>query len=246
MTDDRFLVDARKGRNKHKNTAPTTILTRAASILRGLHFVTHFDKVTASGPPAPHSGSRCPRREAQSLAGPSGNIYSLGTFCSLRNNKQGEAPPLRWCCKKKKKKKSLAMETLDASTLSASAAVTYDPKSEAVTLPGGVVSVAGITVVTGGVELSCGSCMLAFGFWGTLIGFSCVGVGTWDQINHFGGGTSHLLALGLVILALSFVVVGSVAAFHVLTKRRRERGRSMRRDGKEMLVEENVVKRVTV
>ncbi|XP_077431099.1 uncharacterized protein LOC144057424 [Vanacampus margaritifer] len=137
------------------------------------------------------------------------------------------------------------METLDASTLSASA-VTYDPKSQAVTLPRGVVSVAGITVVTGGVELSCGSCMLAFGFWGTLIGFSCVGVGTWDQLKHFSGGTSHLLALGLVILALSFVVVGSVVAFYVLTKRRRERRRSLRRDGKEVLVEENVVKRVTV
>uniref|UniRef100_A0A3Q2ZLR4 Transmembrane protein 100 n=1 Tax=Hippocampus comes TaxID=109280 RepID=A0A3Q2ZLR4_HIPCM len=141
--------------------------------------------------------------------------------------------------------KNPIMEILDASTLSASA-VTYDPKSEAVSLPGGVVSVAGIAVVTGGVELSCGSCMLAFGFWGTLIGFSCVGVGTWDQLNHFSGGTSHLLALGLVILALSFAVVGSVVAFYILTKRRRERRRSTRQDGKEVLVEENAVKRVTV
>ncbi|XP_068507925.1 uncharacterized protein [Syngnathus scovelli] len=137
------------------------------------------------------------------------------------------------------------METLDASTLSASA-VTYDPKSEAVTLPEGVVSVAGITVVTGGVELSCSSCMLAFGFWGTLIGFSCIGVGTWDQLNHLSGGTSHLLALGLVILALSFAVVGSVVAFYILTKKRRMGRRSMRQEGKEVLVEENVVKRVTV
>ncbi|XP_061631666.1 transmembrane protein 100-like [Phyllopteryx taeniolatus] len=137
------------------------------------------------------------------------------------------------------------METLDASTLSASA-VSYDPKTEAVTLPGGVVSVAGIAVVTGGVELSCGSCMLAFGFWGTLIGFSCVGVGAWDQLNHFSEGTSHLLALGLVILALSIAVVGSVVAFYVLTKRRREMRRRKRQDGKEVLVQQNVVKRLTV
>ncbi|XP_061146092.1 transmembrane protein 100-like [Syngnathus typhle] len=137
------------------------------------------------------------------------------------------------------------METLDASTLSASA-VTYDPKSEAVTLPGGVVSVAGITVVTGGVELSCSSCMLAFGFWGTLIGFSCIGVGAWDQLNHLREGTSHLLALGLVILALSFAVVGSVVVFYILTKKRRVGRRRMRQEGKEVLVEENVVKRVTV
>ncbi|XP_077577101.1 uncharacterized protein LOC144199378 [Stigmatopora nigra] len=136
------------------------------------------------------------------------------------------------------------MEPLDASTLSASA-VSYDPKSEVVTLPGGVVSVAGIAVVTGGVELSCSSCMLAFGFWGTLIGFSCVGVGTWDQLNHFSGGTSHLLALGLVILALSFVVVGAVVAFHVLSKRRRRRRRE-RHDGREVLMAENVIKRLTV
>ncbi|TDH11660.1 hypothetical protein EPR50_G00063500 [Perca flavescens] len=100
------------------------------------------------------------------------------------------------------------METLDPSTLSdVTSTVAYDPKSETVTLPGGVVSVAGVTVVTGGVELSCGSCMLAFGFWGTLIGFSCVAVGLWDQLNHSEGGTSHLLGLGFVILALCFVVV---------------------------------------
>ncbi|XP_061676598.1 transmembrane protein 100-like [Syngnathoides biaculeatus] len=137
------------------------------------------------------------------------------------------------------------METLDASTLAASA-VSYDPKTEAVTLPGGVVSVAGIAVVTGGVELSCGSCMLAFGFWGTLIGFSCVGVGAWDQLNHFSEGTSHLLALGLLILALSIALVGSVLAFYLLTKRRREMRRGRRQDGKEVLVEENVVKHLTV
>nr|XP_057912069.1 transmembrane protein 100-like [Doryrhamphus excisus] len=139
------------------------------------------------------------------------------------------------------------MQTLHPSTLPTdNTAVTYDPKSESVRLPGGVVSVAGITVVTGGVELSCSSCMLAFGFWGTLIGFSCVGVGVWDQLNHSGGGTSHLLALGLVILALGFAVVVGVAAFHVLTKRRRAMTRNERRDGKEVLVEENVVKKVTV
>ncbi|XP_072769025.1 uncharacterized protein [Nerophis lumbriciformis] len=132
------------------------------------------------------------------------------------------------------------MQALDPSTLPT--AVTYDPRCDSVALPGGVVSVAGVTVVTGGVELSCGSCMLAFGFWGTLIGFSCVGVGVWEQLNHPGVGTSHLLALGLVILALSVAVVGGVAAFHVRSQRRK----GTRRDGKEMLVEDGVVKRVTV
>ncbi|XP_010786845.1 transmembrane protein 100 [Notothenia coriiceps] len=130
------------------------------------------------------------------------------------------------------------MRTLDPSTLSdVTSTVSYDPKSETVTLPGGVVSVAGITVVTGGVELSCGSCMLAFGFWGTLIGFSCVAVGIWDQLNLSNGGTSHLLWLGFVILALSFVVVGGVVVFYLLTKKKRENKRAEREDGKEVLVE---------
>ncbi|CAK6966157.1 transmembrane protein 100-like [Scomber scombrus] len=140
---------------------------------------------------------------------------------------------------------SSKMETLDPSSLSA---VTYDPKSGTVTLPGGVVSVAGITVMTGGAELSCGSCMLAFGFWGTLIGISCVAVGLWDQLNQSKGGTSHLLALGFVILTLSVVVVGSVVVFYLLTKKKREMTREQRQDGKEVLVEENerVIKKVTV
>lgn len=140
------------------------------------------------------------------------------------------------------------METLDPSTLSdVTSTVAYDPKSETVTLPGGVVSVAGVTMVTGGVELSCGSCMLAFGFWGTLIGFSCVAVGLWDQLNHSEGGTSHLLGLGFVILALCFVVVGSVVAFHLLTKKKREMTRGDREDGKEVLVESGrVIKKVTI
>ncbi|XP_049439722.1 transmembrane protein 100-like [Epinephelus fuscoguttatus] len=140
------------------------------------------------------------------------------------------------------------LETLDPSTLSdATSTVTYDPKSQTVTLPEGVVSVAGITVMTGGVELSCGSCMLAFGFWGTLIGFSCVAVGLWDQLNQSKGGTSHLLALGLVILGLSFAVVGSVVAFYLLTRKKREMKRGEREDGKEVLVESGrVIKKVTV
>lgn len=140
------------------------------------------------------------------------------------------------------------METLDPSTLSdATSTVTYDCKSETVILPGGVVSVAGITVMTGGAELSCGSCMLAFGFWGTLIGFSCVAVGLWDQRNHSNQGFSHLLGLGLVILALSFTVVGSVVAFYLLTKKKREMTREEREDGKEVLVEsDRVIKKVTV
>ncbi|XP_041798066.1 transmembrane protein 100-like [Chelmon rostratus] len=140
------------------------------------------------------------------------------------------------------------MEALDPSTLSdVTSTVTYNPKSETVVLPGGVVSVAGITVVTGGAELSCGSCMLAFGFWGTLIGISCVSVGLWDQLSQSKGGTSHLLGLGFVILSLSFVVVGSVVAFYVMTKKKREMAREARQDGKEVLVESGrVIKKVTV
>lgn len=142
------------------------------------------------------------------------------------------------------------MEILDPSALSAAAStVTFDPKTETVILPGGIVSVAGITVVTGGAELSCGSCMLAFGFWGTLIGFSCVAVGVWDQvINRAYGETSHLLGLGLVILALSFLVVGGVVTYYLLTKKKRAMRRQEREEGKEVLVEENerVIKKVTV
>ncbi|XP_076593714.1 uncharacterized protein LOC143324838 [Chaetodon auriga] len=140
------------------------------------------------------------------------------------------------------------METLDPSALSdVTSTVTYDCKSDTVVLPGGVVSVAGVTVVTGGVELSCGSCMLAFGFWGTLIGFSCVAVGVWDQLNHSKGRMSHLLGLGFVILALSFMVVGSVVAFYLLTKKKRDLRREAREDGKEVLVESGrVIKKVTV
>lgn len=140
------------------------------------------------------------------------------------------------------------MKTLDPSALTdVETTVTYDPKSETVVLPEGLVSVAGLTVVTGGTELSCGSCMLAFGFWGTLISFSCVGVGLWDQMNRSNGGTSHLLELGLVILALSFVVVGGVVTFYRLKKKRREKTRKEREDGKEVLVESGrVIKKVTV
>ncbi|CAN9513683.1 unnamed protein product [Ophioblennius macclurei] len=140
------------------------------------------------------------------------------------------------------------METLNPSALAeVPTTVTYNPKSETVTLPHGVVSVAGITVVTGGVELSCGSCMLAFGFWGTLIGLSCVAVGLWDQMNRSKGRTSHLLGLGFVILALSFVMVGGVSAFYLLTRRRRAMTRREKEDGKEVLVESGrVIKKVTV
>lgn len=139
------------------------------------------------------------------------------------------------------------METLDPSALSDIATVTYNPKSEKVTLPAGVVSVTGMTMVTGGVELSCGSCILAFGFWGTLIGFSCVAVGLWDLTNQSKGGTSHLLGLGFVILSLSFVMVGSVVVFYLLTRKKREVRRQEREDGKEVLVESGrVIKKVTV
>lgn len=125
--------------------------------------------------------------------------------------------------------------------------VSYDPKAEKVKLPAGVVSVAGITVVTGGVELSCGSCMLAFGFWGTLISLSCIAVGVWDQSSNSREGLSHLLGLGLVILALSLVTVGSVLAFYLLKKQREHVMCKQRGEGKEVLVEEDTVKKkVTV
>lgn len=140
------------------------------------------------------------------------------------------------------------METLDPSTLpDLTSTVTYNPKSETVTLPGGVVSVVGITVVTGGVELSCRSCMLAFGFWGTLTGFSCMAVGLWGQLQLTRGGISHLLGLGFVILALSLVVVGGVLVFYLVTKEKRNMAREEREDGKEVLVESGrVIKKVTV
>ena len=141
------------------------------------------------------------------------------------------------------------METLDPSTLpSPNPTVTYDPKSETVTLPGGVVSVAGITVVTGGAELSWGSCIMAFGVWGTLIGLSVVALGLWRQSQPSGAETSHLLGLGWVILAVSVGAVGSVAVFHLATKQRRKLRRREREEGKMVLVEESgtVIKTVTV
>ncbi|KAJ0000509.1 hypothetical protein NQD34_012351 [Periophthalmus magnuspinnatus] len=142
------------------------------------------------------------------------------------------------------------MEILNPAYLEAdpsSSSVTYDPKAETVTLPAGVVSVAGITVVTGGVELSCGSCMLAFGFWGTLISLSCISVGIWDQTNHSRDDISHLLALGLVILALSLVTVGCAVVFYLL-KKQKKRMTSQQREMKEVLMEESgtVKKKVTV
>lgn len=140
------------------------------------------------------------------------------------------------------------MEQLDPSALEdVASAVTYDPRSEVVILPQGVVSVAGITVVTGGTEQSCRSCMLAFGFWGTVVGFSCIGVGLWDQLSQFKERTSHLLGLGLVILALSLMMVGSVVAFYLLTRKKRGMRREEKEEGKEILVESRtVIKKVTV
>lgn len=143
------------------------------------------------------------------------------------------------------------MEQLDPSALEDMASsVKYDSRSGVVILPQGVVSVAGITVVTGGAEQSCGSCMLAFGFWGTLVGFSCIAVGLWDQLSQLKDRTSHLLGFGLVIVALSLTMVGSVVLFYLL-KRKKRKNRPMRReekeDGQEILVESRrVVKKVTV
>lgn len=140
------------------------------------------------------------------------------------------------------------MELLDPSTLSdVPSAVTYNPKSETVTLPEGVTSVAGITVVTGGTELSCRSCMLAFCFWSTFIGFSCIAVGLWDQLNHFKKGTSPLLAMGIVILAVTFIIIGSIVMYGCLTKKSRALLQEQREDGKVVLVEDDrILKKVTV
>ncbi|CAL9705614.1 unnamed protein product [Knipowitschia caucasica] len=143
------------------------------------------------------------------------------------------------------------MEILNPAFLEAdpsSSAVTYDPRAETVTLPAAVVSVAGVTVVTGGVELSCNSCLLAFGFWGALVSLSCISVGVWDQTNHSRNGISHPLALGLVILALSSITVGIVVVFYLLRKHRKQMTCQQRGEGKEVLVEESgdVKKKVTV
>lgn len=160
------------------------------------------------------------------------------------------------CFRSKKKRKLQAkpptmttkLEMLDPSTLSdATSTVTYDRKSETVILPGGVVSVAGLTVVTGGTELSCRSCMLAMVFWGTLTSFSCVAVGLWDQMNHPPGRISHLLGLGSVLMGLSLIGLGSIVALHFLTRKKKEMTRVEREDGKEVLVGSGgMIKKVTV
>ncbi len=125
----------------------------------------------------------------------------------------------------------------------------YDPKSETVTLPNGLVSVAGVTVVTGGAELSCGSCMLAFGFWGTLVGLSVVSVGLWDHLEYKNNGLSHLLALGLVLLLSSLSLVAVIFVLRLLMKKRRMMARRERAEANLVLVNEYaevVLKRVTV
>lgn len=126
--------------------------------------------------------------------------------------------------------------------------VTYDPKSETVTLPSGVVSVAGVTVITGGTELSCGSCMLAFGFWGTLVGLSalCVGLREYLLINE--GNISNLLALGLVVLFISLGIIVGVFGFRFIMKKTGKKRRE-REEGKVVLVAEGgqtVIKTITV
>lgn len=126
--------------------------------------------------------------------------------------------------------------------------VTYDPKSETVTFPSGVVSVAGVTVITGGTELSWGSCLLAFGFWGTLVGMSALGVGLRECILLNEGNISNLLALGLVILIISLGIMIGVFGFRFFTKKTGIM-RRQREEGKVVLVgegEQSVFKTVTV
>ncbi|XP_067254824.1 transmembrane protein 100-like [Chanodichthys erythropterus] len=127
--------------------------------------------------------------------------------------------------------------------------VKYDPKSQTVTLPNGLVSVAGVTVVTGGAELSCGSCMLAFGVWGTLVGLSVVALGLWDHLEYKNSGLSHLLALGLVLLLTSSSLVAVTFGLRFLMKKRRMMARRERAEANLVLVNdyaEVVLKRVTV
>uniref|UniRef100_A0A3P9NTW6 Transmembrane protein 100 n=1 Tax=Poecilia reticulata TaxID=8081 RepID=A0A3P9NTW6_POERE len=129
------------------------------------------------------------------------------------------------------------METLNPSALpDIPPNVSYQCQPETVTFSSGVVSVAGITVVTGGVELSCRSCILAFGFWGTLIGLSCLAVGLWDQLAQLKDRTSTLLGFGLVILVFSFLVMASVLIFHLLTKKKRGIRREEKREGNQTIL----------
>ncbi|XP_053351230.1 transmembrane protein 100-like [Clarias gariepinus] len=126
--------------------------------------------------------------------------------------------------------------------------VTYDPESETVTFPSGVVSVAGVTVITGGTELSCGSCMLAFGFWGTLVGLSalCVGLREYLMLNE--GNISNLLALGLTTLIISLGIIFGVIGFRFIKKKTRVLRRE-REEGKVVLVGEgkrSIKKTITV
>lgn len=119
--------------------------------------------------------------------------------------------------------------------------VTYDLKSETVTFPAAVVSVAGVTAITGGIELSWGSCFLAFGFWGTLVGLSALCVGLM-------GFTLTLLALGFVILFLSLGTMIGVFALHYIKKKARMTRRE-RKEGNVVLVGgegENVLKILTI
>ncbi|XP_060777684.1 transmembrane protein 100-like [Neoarius graeffei] len=126
--------------------------------------------------------------------------------------------------------------------------VTYNPKSETVTFPSGVVSVAGVTVITGGTELSCSSCMLAFGFWGTLVGLSalCVGLREYFLLNE--GNISNLLAMGLVILIISLGIMVGVFGIRFI-KKKTGIMRRQKEEGKVVLVNEGgqtVIKKMTV
>lgn len=130
-----------------------------------------------------------------------------------------------------------------------SQSVKYDPKSQTVILPNGLVSVAGVTVVTGGAELSCGSCMLAFGVWGTLVGLSVVALGLWDHLEYKNSGLSHLLSVGLVLLLTSLSLVAAIFGLRFLMKKRRMMARRERAEANLVLVNdyaEVVLKRVTV
>ena len=61
-------------------------------------------------------------------------------------------------------------------------------------------------------------------------------VGLWHQSMMSVGRNSNLLEMGLVILAISCGVVGSVVALRYLTRRQRELKREEREDGRVVLV----------
>ncbi|XP_069039103.1 uncharacterized protein [Lepisosteus oculatus] len=127
--------------------------------------------------------------------------------------------------------------------------VSYDSGAQAVT----VVSITGISKVTGGMELSWGGCLLGFGcVWG-LIALSAVGVGLWEQLGAGArrdpGRPSVLLLMGLGLLAAGGGLVAAVLLWRRVRARRTRRAAAGGRAGEEgrtVLVDGHSAKKVTV